>query len=150
VVTLVSTFVAESLLIGIGEPAMPWEKVASIMNLVALFSRCTDTTERRTHRKGLLDMRCDKIIIAVLASRTLGLGSLWRKFGYALHCSDVVTLLRGRKGSPAFVSPCTLCVDEGVAPFSPDHNVQWIALLPLISFLSSLVDLLVETGDTSI
>jgi hypothetical protein len=104
----------------------------------------------KTYRKGLLDVRRDEVIVAVLASRALRLGSLRREFGHALHCRDIVALLCGRKGSPVSVSFCILLSDELIEPFPSDNNVQWIASLPLVSFLSSLVDLLIEAGDASI
>jgi hypothetical protein len=102
------------------------------------------------YRKGLLDVGCHKVIVTILASRAFRLGSLWWKFGHALHCRDVVAFLCGRKGSPASVSLSTLLTDVDVIPFPPDNNVQRVALLPLVPFLRSLVDLLVETSDASV
>jgi hypothetical protein len=57
-----------------------------------------------TYGEGLLDMSRNEIVIAILATRTIGFGSLGWEFGHALHCGDVVAFLGGSERSPDLVS----------------------------------------------
>lgn len=95
-------------------------------------------------------MGSDKIIVTVHASWALGLGRLRRKFGHALHCSDVVGLLCGREFGPASVSPSTLLAAIVILPFSSGNNISGIAFLVLICRSSILIGLLLDAGDSSI
>jgi hypothetical protein len=107
-IALVATLIAKCLLISVREPSVPWQKVASVVNLVKLFSVCFVHTKRSaTYGEGLLDVSCHEIIITILATGAVRFGSLGRKFGQTLYRGYVVPLLGGRKRCPKSVSAIT-------------------------------------------
>lgn len=85
--TFVSTFVAKGLLVGPGEPTVPGEEVASVVDA-----------------ESLLDVCCDKVVVPVLATRTFCLGGLWGQLGHALYSGNVAVLLSSGESSPETVS----------------------------------------------
>lgn len=98
-------------------------------------SEMSDRLERDvTDRKRLIDVSAEKVVVTIFASRALLLRSLGRQLRHALNSLDVVLLLSGREGRPLLA----------------DNNVEGVALLPLTSLRSGLVNLLVHSSDTGI
>lgn len=82
-IAFVPTLFSESLLIRMGEVAVPRKEVTSIVD-----------------GEGLLNVCRNKVIIPILAARTHRRRSLGRQLAHALDRRDVILLLRSRKSSP--------------------------------------------------